>query len=297
VHRRIDIQPLNMLTRHHIKGILKMRTSNFIKARRTRLAAFALVSTVMAHTAGVAQTSYALDGMFTSFRTWIPTLSPIPASVAGVALVDSGQFAGTYLGQSFNWSQTVLLPTQTQSVDFTYVAVPPNPSVYDANNLSFTPAADVSVNPGESFVLGSISFTNGQWFYRAELGVNFSATPTAGGAANTFSDIIVLQSNSPPPPATPEEQADYFYLAGHPALGSVRVYDSFSQPPGNPGATGTVNFIAKIGSLDPVAFVATNSGAFVIPSITPAIPEPSTWALWLLGLVAVACRARAYAGA
>jgi hypothetical protein len=262
-----------------------MRTSNFIKTRRTGMAAFVLAATVMAHTPVLAQTSYVLDGKFTSFRTWVPAATAFPASFAGVALLDSGQFAGTYLGQSFNWSQTVLLPAATRSVDFTYVAVPPNPSVYEANNFSFTPGANVSVNPGVPFVLGSISFTNGQWFYRAELGVNFSATPTAGGPANTFSDTIVLQSNSPPPPATPEEQADYFYLAGHPELGSVRVYDSFSQPPDNPGATGTVDLIAKIGSLDPVEFVATNDAAFVAPYITPSIPEPATWALWLLALV------------
>lgn len=78
---------------------------------------------------------------------------------------------------------------------------------------------------------------------------------------------------------------------GHPELGSVRVFDAFSQPPGNPGSTGTVNFIGQIGSLDPVAFVASNRSAFVDRSITPAltspVPEPSTWAMLVLGLAGV----------
>jgi hypothetical protein len=100
--------------------------------------------------------------------------------------------------------------------------------------------------------------------------------------------MIVLLSNSPSPPATPEEQADYFYLAGCPTLGRVKVYDSFSQPPDNPGAAGRVDPIAKIGSLgslNPVEPVATNDAAFVARYITPYIPESSTWALWPLALV------------
>jgi PEP-CTERM motif len=267
---------------------------SFFNARRRWAAAIIVAACAATPTLGRAQTTYALSGEFTSFRTWLPASTAFPASVAGVALVDSGQFAGTYNGQSFNWSQKVLLPALTQSVDFTYVAVPPNPSVYEANNLSFTPSANVSVDPGVPFVLGSFSFTNGQWFYRAELGARFSATPTTGGPASTYDDTIVLLSNSPSPPYTPLEQADFFYLAAHPELGSVRVYDSFSQPPGNPGATGTADFIAKIGPLDAVAFEATNDAAFVSSSILPdpvgVVPEPSTWATLTLGMLALAWR-------
>jgi hypothetical protein len=277
-----------------MKGSFIMINLSFFNARRSWAAAIIVIASATTHTLARADTTYTLSGEFTSFRTWMPTTSALPASVAGVALVDTGQFAGTYNGQTFNWSQKVVLTALTQSVDFTYVAVPPNPSVYEANNFSFTPAADVSVNTGVPFVIGSISFTNGQWFYRAELGARFSATPIAGGSANSFEDTIVLQSNSPSPPYTPREQADYFYLAGHPELGSVRVYDSFSQPPDNPGSTGTVNFIARIGSLDPVAFVATNPAAFVSSSIGPdpisAVPEPSSWAMGLMGLAVLAYR-------
>jgi hypothetical protein len=165
---------------------------SFFNARRGWAAAIILVAGATAHSAARAETTYTLGGEFTSFRTWLPTTSAIPASVAGVALVDTGAFAGIYNGQSFNWSQKVLLPVLTRSVDFTYLAVPPDQSIYDANNFSFTAGANVSVNPGVPFAIGSISFTNGQWFYRAELEARFSATPIGGGPANIYDDTIVL---------------------------------------------------------------------------------------------------------
>jgi hypothetical protein len=275
-----------------MKGSFIMIASRLFKFHRGWAAAMVFLASSLAHTVGQAETTYTLSGEFTSFRTWVTTAYPSPASVGGIALVDSGQFAGTYLGQSFNWSQTVVLPPDTTTVDFTYVAVPPDSSVYSANNFSFAPGAEVSVDPGVPFTLGSISFTNGQWFYRTELGVHFSATSLADGTVNEFDDTLVLLSNSPTPPYTPQEQADYFYLAGHPELGSVRVFDSFSQPADNPGSTGTVDFIAQIGSLDPLAFRPTNSAAFVSDSLTPnpssVVPEPSTWTMVLIGLLVMA---------
>jgi hypothetical protein len=278
-HAVHQIFVLNELARLHLKGSLIMIDSNFYTARRGWAVAMIFVASVIAHTAVRAQTTYTLSGEFTSFRTWLDASSnPIPALLGGVPIVDSGQFAGTYNGAAFNWSQTISLPASSSSVDFTYdaskVGFVPLP-----NNFSFTAGADVTVNPGVPFTLGSISFTNGQWFYLAELGVHFTATPVGGGPVNEFYDTIQLVTNSPPGASTPFQQADYFYLAGHPELGSVRVFDAFSQPAGNPGSTGTVDFLAQIGSLDPVAFRATNPAAFV----SGVVPEQSSWALLLLG--------------
>jgi PEP-CTERM motif len=91
----------------------------------------------------------------------------------------------------------------------------------------------------------------------------------------------------------PVINADYFYLsdaAGNPLnlLGSVRVYEAAFQPSGNPGNTGSVDLYARIGSLIPVRFDNASGGAFLQPGFdtlpTAAVPEPSTWAMSLVGL-------------
>ena len=70
----------------------------------------------------------------------------------------------------------------------------------------------------------------------------------------------------------------------------MRVYEKAYQPASNPGNTGTVDLYATIGSLIPQRFDNPSAGAFLSSSLDPlpAVPEPSTYALLLGGLAAMA---------
>jgi hypothetical protein len=239
--------------------------------------------------------TYSLSVSLTSFRSWLfpngpsGTQDKLPAIVNGATLVDSGEVAGTYEGATYDWSQTLALAPHTTTVDFGY-----DPSVSPTrleNNISVAPLANATVTPGQNFNFAQISFTNGQYFEYAELGVTFTATPLGGGAPVSFSDTIEVESvstdpigyNGTTPIYDPVAEADYFYLLHHTTLGSARVYDAFAQPATNPGFVGTITLVTKIGSLDPVAFVDPTGGAFLSPSISPITPVPEPPVALLVG--------------
>lgn len=198
--------------------------------------------------------------------------------------------------QLYPQSHTVALAAGTHSVRFEYTGfigtVNENP-----NLVHFDPADPVQVNPGDSFKVGTLSYTNGFWYPHARIGL--SITTTSADAAfdgHTFTGSIIVAVSSPQPfdPADYIANADYFYLEdinGPLAnLGSVRVYERAYQPPGNPGNTGSVDLYARIGSLIPTAFDNPSGGVFLSQSLEPitsAVPEPETMAMLLAGLVVV----------
>lgn len=113
---------------------------------------------------------------------------------------------------------------------------------------------------------------------------------------HSFAGSIIVAVSSPDPynPADYIANADYFYLQGASGplidLGSVRVYESANQPPGNPGNTGSVDLYARIGSLVPTAFKNPSGGVFLSASLDPivsGVPEPDTYALLLAGLALI----------
>jgi len=240
--------------------------------------------------------TYTLTAQVTYFRSWIDAGNASKnAMVNGIVLSDSGVSAGSYTGNSYNWSNAISFAPGTVSVDFGY-----DPAFFASrrmNNFSVA-AAQASVTPAplpnSNFDLAKLTFTNGQWFFQAEVGVQFIAHDLNTGANNVYNDVVLISSNSTDPnPVThlfdPIPEADMFVLQGHPEFGSVRVFEAVAQPAGNPGVTGGGTLRAHIGSLDPVGYSSAYGAAFLDSSVTPipntpAVPEPATVAMLLAGL-------------
>jgi hypothetical protein len=244
--------------------------------------------------------TYDLTAEITSFRSWIiPNNTPHNATLGSTVLTDSGVTAGTYQGSQYDWSNTIQLNTPSVAFGYDPAAI----AGRRLNGFSVLAGGPVTVAPGVSFDLATLSFTNGQWFYKADVGVHFVATDVATGATHVYDDIAEITSVSSSPVDVdstglpiydPYAEADYFTLLGHPEFGSVRVFEAIAQPPGNPGSTGSIEFVAKIGSLDPVGFTAPSGGAFLDSSITAglgdphgttSVPEPSSTAVFIGALV------------
>lgn len=242
--------------------------------------------------------TYDLTAQILYFRSWIyPANAYLDAQANSAALVDSGQHAGSYQGSDYNWSQFVSVGGP--SVTFGYdPAISPNRLL---NGFGVTAGSPVTVVPGQTFDLATLSFTNGQWFYKADVSVHFVATDRTTGKNNVFDGTFEITSVSSTPVRdstgqlgfNPYAEADYVTLNGSSSFGSVRVFDKFAQPANNPGNVGTFQFTAKIGSLDPVGFASPTGGAFLDSSVdsglsdphvpASAVPEPSTWAMLLIG--------------
>ena len=188
--------------------------------------------------------------------------------------------------------QTTVLPAGTSNIDY-------SAGVGTVNNFHFTPADDANVSRGDIFKLGSFTFTNGTWFvFRSDDGLSLLNTIRLPFSLTTHSSTVelnnqvfngtinlVVNANSDDPYVS----ADYFYVAERPDLGSVRVFEQFVQPPGNPGFTGTAEFYGQIGSLIPRSFSNPSGAAFLSPSVgidplVNPVSEPDILPLTMLGL-------------
>jgi hypothetical protein len=165
-------------------------------------------------------------------------------------------------------------------------------SVGIANLLSFTPGPAVDVGVGTPFLLGTFTVQNGEWWAASPVHeftfemVTHSSDPLLDG--HTFSDTIIWYVT--PNGGPPDVKADYFYFAGHPELGSVRVLEASDGD-----NRGTVDFYGQIGSLDPTGFANPTGGVFLDPSVDPfpipppptVVPEPSAFVAWsfMIGVV------------
>ena len=202
-------------------------------------------------------------------------------------------------GDTTPYAQSAVVPlaSGTTEVRFEYTsqigAVDANP-----NRISFTaPAGPVQVNLGDTFKVGTISYTNGGWYPYARIGLSITtSSPDATFDGHTFTGSIIVAVSSPTPfdPADYIANADYFYLMDLSGplvdMGSVRVYERAFQPPSNPGNTGTADLYARIGSLIPTSFENPSGGVFLSPNLEPivsGVPEPETVAMLLAGLAVV----------
>jgi len=151
---------------------------------------------------------------------------------------------------------------------------------YSDNNLSFSANDFNNQIKGETFVAGTISYTNGAAF----IGTSPDSvifTLTSFGDSPDFNQQIELDIEIG---TTPDEAdgnalaaelaADYIFFPAFPEFGRLMVFE---------GETGTVEILAEFNSLHFQGFgnVLTSGVSFVAP-LDQSVPEPES--LWLLSL-------------
>ena len=234
-----------------------------------RLLAAAILALLLAPTARAGQVT--VTGEFTTFT---------PESVGTQSTLTATGPAGS-TPTPIGGEVTSTLAAGTTQVDFKFT-----PSAAFLNNtFAFTAGPAAEVNVGDTFRLGSFTFTNGTWFDNIEIGFALTThSETAALDGHVFTGTMDLVVN-PNDPTNPYLSADYFFIEERPDLGSVRVFEPSIQPPGNPGNTGTVDLYARIGSLIPTAFENPSPGAFLSGSIgtdpqLPPSPSPRPCPCW-----------------
>jgi PEP-CTERM motif len=183
---------------------------------------------------------------------------------------------------NFPQGEIVFAPPRPNSVEFKSKQIG-LPDFNTPTAIAFV--GTTQANPGsasEAFQLGTISLTNGIFFFQAA--VDITVTTSSDNAtfdAKSFNDT--LQYVVTPNTGTDEVNADYAFFVGRPDLGQIRVYEAASAFPN----TGSIELWGRVGSLIPTEFRNASGGVFV-----QAIPEPATYALMLLGLAAAGIAAR-----
>lgn len=285
--------------------MLRFKRTNL---RETTLACLASLTLVMP--AGAAVVTF--DGGLTTFQSALGTHTNAlgnadgNGSLNGVALeIDSTKPLVQYGGgntNDFYQSKTVSLASATTAVQFEYtdaVGYTPNP-----NRISFAAAASADVVLGQTFKVGTLSYTNGFWYPYANIGLTITTSSSDSTLNATFMGNIIVQVSAPEPfdQTDYEGNADYFYLQGQSgalaSLGSARVYEKHVQPPNKPGNVGTFDLYARLDgqNLIPVRFDNPQGGGFLStslqPVVTTAVPEPETYAMLLAGLGLIGAIAR-----
>lgn len=194
--------------------------------------------------------------------------------------------------------QQISIPIFGSKVSFGYT----NPAAV-VNRFSFesTPQEVLGVGADNKFVLGKVTFVNGQFYPLAFIDfvlTTHSIDPLLDN--HSIAGSIRLDVNSTNPVLDPESEADYF-TAQDPTgrvlstLGSVRVYDNWACPAGTPAGvacnTGSVEVVGHINSLHLDYFANPTGGAFLNPSVGASIaplPEPGTTQLVALSLLLLA---------
>lgn len=169
-------------------------------------------------------------------------------------------------------------------------------STNEPNLVQFTPAAPqevLGVGPGNPFLLGTLTYANGIWSGDATFGFSLttqSADPLLDGQILTDLLTLVITPNDFVA-QTPEQNADFVYFSGAPAIGSLRAYELADSPTGT--NTVTASIFGFINSLHLFSLADARGGGFLDPGIdiapTPPnpvpVPEPSPFALLSVGLL------------
>lgn len=182
------------------------------------------------------------------------------------------------------------------------------------NAIGFTPASFDDIAVGEEFVLGTIAFTNGQWFsgdvangFVVPAYFNFTLTTSSATPEfnQTISGRFVVTTNQVIPQdcssaGGQQDQADFVSVestANVGSLGSLRVFDQFCKAA---SATnfGTIDLIGRFGSLELVGLRDPGGSGFFVPGTGTGpiggVPEPASWAMLIagFGLIGAATRRR-----
>lgn len=213
----------------------------------------------------------------------------VPSGSTGTAYADPGNTRGYRTGST-------AIAGDPTSVSLSY-AEGSIPTV-----ISFQPINFTNQQVGVPFTIGRFTFTNGQWYGAGQtaalntptvLGFTLTTTGTGGAATlytQTLTGEIILTVNSPQP-------ADYTTLAGLQAeadsitllsdriilqpFPTFSVYESFAAPTGATNR-GSVNLVARFGSLYLDTFDNPTGGGFLTAS---PVPEPATISLLACGLL------------
>ncbi|MBI5057601.1 MAG: M6 family metalloprotease domain-containing protein [Nitrospirae bacterium] len=193
-------------------------------------------------------------------ETFTTIILPASASIMYGYGTGSGSFipnAVAYPGLQSNGNP------KRASVEFwnRYNSNSPNSGMDDEHNmLAATTVNNQAVSAGDEFRIATLTYTNGTWFAKTaiipESRFDFSVKTSSGNAAldaqtwnDTMSLVVTMNTGN-----TPEQNADYIYFLNSPQLGQFRVYE---------GRSGSVDVIAKIGSLIPVRLAHPTGGAFI----------------------------------
>lgn len=150
--------------------------------------------------------------------------------------------------------------------------------------LSYTSVLFDLLPQGETFVAGSLEFSNGVSFLGSE-------APSVTLTLESISDDIGFTQTLEVPISlvttvnndSPEESADFIFFTERPELGSFRVFE---------GETTSVEVLAEFNSLDLIGFgaVLDPSVGFVSDSI--GVPEPSGITISLIAASLITIRVR-----
>lgn len=192
----------------------------------------------------------------------------------------------------------ISIPISGSAVSFGYT----NPAAV-VNRFSFesSPQEVLGVGADNKFVLGKVTFVNGQFYPLAFIDfvlTTHSIDPLLDN--HSIAGSIRLDVNATSPPFDPEVEADYFTVQDPTGrvlstLGSVRVFDRFACPLDTPSGvacnTGSVDVVGHINSLHLDYFANPTGGAFLNPNVGSSIaplPEPGTVQLVALSLLLLA---------
>jgi hypothetical protein len=241
---------------------------------------------VCAASAALAQPTVTTTASFTRYFGDAPSLDDI-GGFTFINDVPVPQDLPPNLGANDFPQGQLLLPPGTTSVEFKNgtPADMSNPAFFNPPSLlAWAPATSVIPGDGSPFKFGTLTITNGIFFFEANFDVTFTTSASDGNPTydnKTFSDT--LRYTVTPNTGSDADNADTVKFLNHPDLrGFPTVFEAGSSR----GNTGTVELWGTVGSLDPL-FFANPTGGVVIQSAVAAVPEPSHWLLMLAGMAAL----------
>jgi len=161
---------------------------------------------------------------------------------------------------------------------------------WDRNVVEFEAADTQEVTLGQLFKFGTLRFENGTWS-SVFTELSYNLTFTTGNAALDalydfeYSGTLIVQGTPNLSTNTPEQNADFIYLADDPGLGSLRAYELFDSPTG--GNVVQVELWGYLSSVHLDSFRNASGDGFIDSGIAlepNPVPEPGTFALLGLGL-------------